>query len=424
MTVRHILIVASAAWVVIAVGSLVGMAALYVGSAAMRVPVAVAGLVAGVGGIAALIAVAAAFASRRRTGPITRVLADRRLDLQQALNELERYHKELAVVSRYADSCTKFQDSGELYRNLTRQMAHAVDASLCFIMRYEKSANKMVAQAPGYGVADEALRSTRYTVTPEIKSVWNFSTQGSLLSNDPLGDRRVLREISSSLGLFNCVVVPFLFHGRVAGLIVVANKAKWFTYDDVRLLTAFSSYTALAVANQQLQNEMRRTIRDGLTGLYTPHYFRTLLDQEIQAPRPAGGPLSVIAVAIDEFQACLELYGRAGADRIVKEVAGLLLGYVGTDGYVARCGAQEFLILLSRTERDDPAATAEQIRSLIEEHPVAIDTGIPFGVTVSIGVASSAGSVSSDALLHGSQHALRRARQGGKNRIVMAGAET
>jgi diguanylate cyclase (GGDEF)-like protein len=329
----------------------------------------------------------------------------------------------MAAVSRYAESCTKLQEPGELYRTLTRQMAQAIDASLCFVMRYEKAANKMVAQIPGYGVADETLRATRYAVTPEIKAVWNFSTQGSLLSNDPQGDRRVLREISRNLGLFNCVVVPFFFQERVAGLIVAGNKSKWFTYDDVRLLTAFSSYTSLAVANQQLQQEVRRTVRDGLTGLYTTQHLRSLLDQAAAPPTPLTAGPSLIAIAIDDFQSCLDLYGRSGADRIIKDVAGLLLGYVGPTGHVARYGTHEFIVLLPGSDREDPASAAERIRGLIEEHPVAVDTGIPFAVTVSIGVASSTGSVSSEALLHAAQRALHRARQSGPNQIATACAE-
>ncbi|MFZ5876361.1 MAG: sensor domain-containing diguanylate cyclase [Nitrospirota bacterium] len=425
MTVRHVLVIVAIAWAMIALGALAGLAALFVRSGAVIVTGSVAGLAAIAGGLAALSVIAIGVAARRLSDPMSRALADRWLDTQRSARELERSHKEFAIIARYADACTKFQDSTELYRNLTRHMAQAVGAGLCVIMRYEKSSNKMVAQAPGYGIADDAIKATQYAVTPEVKTVWNFSTQGSLLSNDPQGDRRVLREIANGLGLYNCLVVPFFFQGRVTGLIVAANKPQWFTYDEVRMLSAFSSYTSLAVANQQLQHEVRRTIRDGLTGLYTAHYFRSLLDQMLAAHEPGPRHLSVIAVAIDDFQSCLDLYGRAGADRIVKEVAALLSGYIGSDGHVARYGAQEFMVLFLGGDRDDPATAAEGMRGLVEEHPVAVDSGIPFAVTVSLGVASAAReSVSSDTLLHAAQRALRRAIQSGKNHIATAGVES
>ena len=424
MTVRHVLVVVSIAWGIIALGALAGLAALFARSGSVSVPGSVASLAAVAGALAALTVIAIGFAARRLCDPMARAWADRSLDTQQSARELERHHKEFIIVARYADSCTKFHDASELYRNLTRQMAQAVGATSCFIMRYEKATNRMLAQAPGYGVADETIRSTQYVVTPEIKTAWNFSTQGSLLSNDPQGDRRVLREITNGVGLYNCLVVPLFFQGRVTGLIVAANKPRWFTYDDVRMLSSFASYTSLAVANQQLQTEVRRTIRDGLTGLYSPHYFRTLLDQTVAAQEPAGSPLSLIAVAIDDFQACLDLYGQPGADHIVKEVAALLSGHVGADGHVARFGAQEFVILLSGKDRYDPSGMADRIRGLVEEHPVAVDSGIPFAVTVSIGIASSTEPVASETLLHAAQRALRQARQSGKNQIATADVES
>jgi diguanylate cyclase (GGDEF)-like protein len=424
MTVRHVLVVVSIAWAVIALGSLAGLVALLVRSGSVIVPASSAGLAALAGGLAALSVIAIGVAARRLSDPMARALADRWLDTQRSARELERSHKEFAIVARYADSCTKFQDATELYRNLTRHMAQAVGAGLCFIMRYEKSSNKMVAQVPGYGIADDTVKATQYVVTPEVKAVWNFSTQGSLLSNDPQGDRRVLRELAQGLGLYNCLVVPFFFQGRVTGLIVAANKPHWFTYDEVRMLSAFASYTSLAVTNQQLQHEVRRSIRDGLTGLYTAHHFHALLDQTLAAREPGRRHLSVIAIAIDDFQSCLDLYGRSGADRIVREVATLLSGWVGADGHVARYGAQEFMVLLFGRDHDDPVTAAERIRGMLEEHPVAVDTGIPFAVTVSIGIASATESAASETLLHSAQRALRRALQLGKNHIATAGVET
>jgi diguanylate cyclase (GGDEF)-like protein len=363
------------------------------------------------------------FAFRRVLAPMMRAIKERDLDAQRATCDAERHDKELQAVAQYADACTQFQDLEDLYRHLTKQMAQTVGASACFLMLYEKAANTMVAQIPGHGLSDRTLGATRYVVTPEIKSAWNFSTQGSLLSNDPQGDRRVLRELVRGLGLFNCVVVPFFFQERVTGLIVAANKPKWFTYDDVRLLTAFSGYTSLAVANQQLQHGVRRTVRDSLTGLYTAHYFRTQLEQVIGNHEPDGPGHSLVAVTIDDFQSCVDLYGQPVADRVVKEVGGLLEDHAGDTAVVAHYGAQEFVVLLSRTDREDAVTAAERIRDIIEDHSFTVDLGIPLALTVSIGIASSRDQTSADSLLHAAQGALRRAKQAGKNLIVAAGAE-
>ena len=350
-------------------------------------------------------------------------LGERDAQLQQTLRDRERQIDELAAISRFAEGCAQFQNGEELYRHLTRQMAGAVAAEVCFILLYEKGANEMVPQVPGHGLADEVVASIRYAVTPEIRSAWDFKAQGALLCNDPQSDQRIVQELIKPLGLYNLVVVPFYFQGRVTGVIVVANKPRWLTHEDSRLLSVFASHTSIAVANLRLYQEIQQlATRDGLTGLYNYRYFRAQIERSAQQARRYGFPLSLLLLDIDDFKTYNDTYGHLKGDLILKEIAGLLIAHTRGADLVARYGGEEFVILLPEIGHQQACAVGEKIRQVIEEHPFALDNGeLPKHLTVSGGVASSDGA-SVDGLIQRADEALYRAKEAGKNRVAASAA--
>lgn len=353
-------------------------------------------------------------------------LSERDAKLQLTLRDRERQIAELAAISRFAEGCAQFRDGVELYQHLTSQMAQAIDAEVCFILLYEKGSNEMVAQAPGYGIADEVVTTIRYQVTPEIRAIWDFKTQGALLCNDPQSDPRLVQELLRPLGLYNLVVVPFYFQGRVTGLIVVANKPKWLTHEDGRLLSVFANHTSIAVANLRFYQEIQQlAIRDGLTGLHNYRYFRAQIDRTVQLARRYNSPLSLLLLDIDNFKTYNDSYGHLKGDLILKEIAGLLTVHTRSADLVARYGGEEFVILLPEIGSEQAHSVADKIRQVVEEHPFALEAGeLPQTLTVSVGVASSDGTWSADAIIQRADEALYRAKEAGKNRVVGSSASS
>jgi diguanylate cyclase (GGDEF)-like protein len=291
---------------------------------------------------------------------------------------------------------------------------------------YEKGSNEMVAQAPGYGIADVVVTTIRYQVTPEIRAVWDFKFQGALLCNDPQSDPRLVQELIRPLGFYNLVVVPFYFQGRVTGLIVVANKPKWLTHEDGRLLSVFANHTSIAVANLRFYQEIQQlAIRDGLTGLYNYRYFRAQIDRTVQLARRYNSPLSLLLLDIDHFKTYNDSYGYLKGDLILKEIAGLLTAHTRSADLVARYGGEEFVILLPEIGSEQAHSVADKIRQVVEEHPFALEAGeLPQTLTVSVGVASSDGTWSADAIIQRADEALYRAKEAGKNRVVGSSASS
>jgi diguanylate cyclase (GGDEF)-like protein len=178
------------------------------------------------------------------------------------------------------------------------------------------------------------------------------------------------------------------------------------------------------VANLSFYQEIQQlAVRDGLTGLHNYRYFRQQIDRIVQQARRYGSPLSMLMIDLDNFKACNDSYGHLKGDMILKEVAVLLLTHTRASDLVTRYGGEEFAVLLPETGVEHAHSVGEKIRQVIEEHPFALAAGEqPKSLTISVGVASSSGELSADALIQRADEALYRAKETGKNRVVMSKA--
>ncbi|MFZ5862646.1 MAG: diguanylate cyclase [Nitrospirota bacterium] len=351
-------------------------------------------------------------------------LAEREAVMQQALRDRDRQLHELTVIGRFGEGCARFQEADELYRHLTTHIAEALGAEICFVLRYDKSSHDMVAQVPGYGVRDDHLAAVRYRVTPEIRAAWDFKGQGVLVSNDPQSDPRIIHELTRAFGFYNMAAVPLYFQGRVSGLIVAANKPKWVTHEDGRLLSVLANHAAMAIANLGFYQEIQQlAIRDGLTGLHNYRYFRQQLARSVQHARRYESPVSLLMIDLDNFKRYNDTYGHLKGDQILREIAALLLAYTRSADLVARYGGEEFVILLPEIDQRQAHNVGEKIRQVVEAHPFTLTAGeLPQSLTISIGIASSLGEWSAETLIQTADDALYRAKASGKNRVVTSDA--
>jgi diguanylate cyclase (GGDEF)-like protein len=103
-------------------------------------------------------------------------------------------------------------------------------------------------------------------------------------------------------------------------------------------------------------------------------------------------------------------------------VASLLHDQLRKFDVVCRYGGEEFAILLSQTNPQHAAGVAEKLRSLLERWQFP---GLPRKVTISAGVATyPENGVERDGLMKAADTSLYAAKQGGRNRVVLAPADT
>ena len=170
------------------------------------------------------------------------------------------------------------------------------------------------------------------------------------------------------------------------------------------------SRTALATVSQT----------DDLTRLPNRRAFRAILRREYERAQRHGRPFAVLMVDADGLKPTNDQHGHAAGDRLLVAVAEVLKTALrGTDN-CARYGGDEFIVLLPEADARTALEAAERIRTGVANTSFDF-AGKRVQCTVSIGVASyPADAASLDELTAAADRALYRAKNEGRDRVVLA----
>lgn len=185
-------------------------------------------------------------------------------------------------------------------------------------------------------------------------------------------------------------------------------------------------------------DRLRRTVRDGLqmavtdplTGLYNRRYALSHLDRIRARARETGRSFAVMITDLDRFKTVNDTYGHGTGDDLLRFVGDTLQANLRPVDLVARIGGEEFLVVLPDIEPNAALTTAERLRTALATTeftlPAHEDGAARCGYvqTASIGLvigglAQCAFDASSQSLLDAADSALYRAKNGGRNRVVL-----
>ncbi len=128
----------------------------------------------------------------------------------------------------------------------------------------------------------------------------------------------------------------------------------------------------------------RLTIIDGLTQIANKRYFDEFLEREIARAARHFRPLSLVMLDVDHFKNVNDEHGHLAGDRVLCGIAEVIAGEVRRDELLARCGGEEFAIVLPETPIEGAERFCERIRSLIEAASFTYDEET-LNVTISLG---------------------------------------
>ncbi len=128
---------------------------------------------------------------------------------------------------------------------------------------------------------------------------------------------------------------------------------------------------------------------DGLTKLFNHRYFQDCLETAVALADQENKSVTLMILDIDHFKYYNDLFGHQAGDRLLEELAELLIRELGPNDMVARYGGEEFTVILYGADSKRGLKVAEKIRTAVESFPFPGRDQQPDGkITVSIGVAS------------------------------------
>jgi two-component system cell cycle response regulator len=166
-----------------------------------------------------------------------------------------------------------------------------------------------------------------------------------------------------------------------------------------------------------LGRALEQALTDPLTGLYNRRYLARHLDGLLGGGQPQE--LALLMIDIDHFKAINDRHGHAIGDRTLQAVAAALRARTRAFDTLARIGGEEFILAMPGTGMAEALAAAERLRADIERLRVEGRNGEPSAVTVSIGIATTAGrAMAAQVLLDEADCRMYMAKRTGRNRVV------
>lgn len=172
----------------------------------------------------------------------------------------------------------------------------------------------------------------------------------------------------------------------------------------------------VAMQERSLEFEEEGSV-DALTGIHNRRWLLEAFPRAMARCARDEKPLCLVIADIDLFRDFNARFGYLAGDAVLRRMAHRLADGLRAWDLVARHGGQAFAVLLPEADLEDALSIAERLREL-----VAIGSGLQTdeGVTLSCGVARMAPGEELEDLLARADAALRRAKEGGRDRVEAA----
>lgn len=163
-----------------------------------------------------------------------------------------------------------------------------------------------------------------------------------------------------------------------------------------------------------------QSLQDPLTRVGNRRLLDDMLTEISSAPASAKAPPqphTLVLLDVDHFKSVNDRFGHNVGDVCLQRLAEAVSSLLQPPGAIYRFGGEEFVVLAPLGEQDG-LALAERIRAHVEQSALIREAR----VTVSAGVAAHRPGLSRRDWLGLADAALYQAKEGGRNRVVLAGS--
>lgn len=340
-----------------------------------------------------------------------------------AENEVGARVRELSAileVSFALSSITSFQRLLEYTMDMALQVTGAERGGIILFNEQTQKFETAVVRRMGTGEVDNDAQTSgsliqRCFQTGETIVIRDTGADPNVAANQSIVANRIL----------SIAVTPLRIQSSPIGVLYLDNRlsANTFTERVQELLRVFAAQASVAIHNARLYH---LATTDGLTGLTNQKHFQQRLLEEFFRARRHRSPLTLAMIDIDHFKQVNNCHGHVVGDRLLRQMAKILRDGVRINDLPARCGGEEFAVLLPETPLAGAMTVAEKLRETIQSARLRLGEQM-LQITVSIGIAQLDPERMDKPvmLMQAADGALYRAKRLGRNRIeVHEGGES
>lgn len=158
---------------------------------------------------------------------------------------------------------------------------------------------------------------------------------------------------------------------------------------------------------------------DLLTGLRSRVGLKEDIAREHSRFQRTGKPFCVAIMDIDHFKAINDTHGHDAGDHVLAAVADHVSRSLRPFDDAYRMGGEEFLLCLKEADLAEGLKVLERLRESLEKLPITLTNGVSANITASFGLTVAMPDVTVEEMLHRADQALYRAKNQGRNAIVV-----
>jgi diguanylate cyclase (GGDEF)-like protein len=160
----------------------------------------------------------------------------------------------------------------------------------------------------------------------------------------------------------------------------------------------------------------KQAATDALTGLFNRAGWERDATRVFADAGAREAPRSLVFFDVDHFNKINDRWGHERGDDVLRMLGQVIAARLGPDSYAARMGGEEFIVLMV----DAPPVAVERFAQRVRDDFAQATS--EFGGTLSAGIAFASRGEELAACLRRADHALYAAKEGGRDRIVVAPA--
>ena len=208
------------------------------------------------------------------------------------------------------------------------------------------------------------------------------------------------------------ITLSLLLLVNVAYLVIASRRSHLDYWGGARARSLLEEQSALFE---------KQSLTDGLTKIPNRLCAQRRLSEEWSRSRRDRSPLSLLMVDIDLFKSVNDNHGHLFGDECLITVARELQSCLRSSDFIARYGGEEFIVVLPSTIGERGLAMAERLRKAVSTISLHCKSE-KISITCSIGlttVTPYSTDIDADAAIDLADQALYRAKQGGRNQVVV-----
>ena len=342
-------------------------------------------------------------------GSLEQAVNDMAIALQRLVGQMEVTAERDGFGSQLSDALEMADNEYEALRIAERAMTTISSTAPMEVLLADSSKAHLerVAWNPGVDAPCCQVESPFSCVAVRRGNPAVFDNSEALNACPKLRDRKS--------GAVSAVCVPVTFMGRALGVLHATGPvAAPPVAKVVSQLTSLATQLGGRVGTiRSFERSQLQATTDGLTGLRN----RRTLETEIRGLLNDGTQMSLVMADLDHFKLLNDTYGHEAGDRALRKFSQVVTATVRDSDIVGRYGGEEFVIAFPGA----PISAAVEVLDRLREHlALAGDESDHPTFTASFGVVDSAIGGGLEDLLLVADAALYRAKDEGRNRIVVA----